>query len=101
MPGQHAHRRVHRRATHLAWPLLALAALALLACQRKSDLPEYGAMPAFALTDQAGATFGSTDVKGKVVVSNFVYTTCTDACPLLSAQMRDLQERLKSKGLFA
>jgi len=81
---------------------LGLIALLLLAvgCQRQPDLPDYGPTPRFALTDQSGASVRSEDLGGHVVVMDFVYTRCTDACPLLSARMRDLQERLKSEGLF-
>jgi protein SCO1 len=33
-------------------------------------------------------------IRGKVVVINFVYTTCTDICPLDTAKLRDVQQRL-------
>ncbi len=72
----------------------------MVGCRRGSDLPVLGAAPPFTLTDQTGQPFGSADVKGRVVIADFIYTRCTDACPLLSATMRDLQERLKTEGLF-
>jgi protein SCO1/2 len=81
--------------------LLALALLGLAACgPSRPPLEDYGAGPSFALTDQTGKRFGSADAQGRVVVATFIYTRCTDACPLITAKMRDVQEKLKSSGLF-
>lgn len=33
-------------------------------------------------------------IKGKVVVINFIYTTCPDSCPLETAQLREVQDIL-------
>ncbi|HET9594537.1 MAG TPA: SCO family protein [Anaeromyxobacteraceae bacterium] len=48
------------------------------------------------LLDQDGAEvhFKSDVVGDRLVVMNFVYTTCTTICPLLSARFARLQERL-------
>jgi len=35
-----------------------------------------------------------TDLRGKIVVVAFIYTRCADVCPLLTAKMAGLQERL-------
>lgn len=70
---------------------------------RRGDASEpgvYGEMPAFTLTDQEGRQVASSDVRGKVVVANFVYTHCTDTCPALSARMRLLQEHLRKERLL-
>jgi protein SCO1/2 len=40
------------------------------------------------------------DVRGKVVVADFIYTTCTDICPALTAQMAALRTRLAAEGLL-
>jgi protein SCO1/2 len=80
--------------------LVALLLAAVLACQPRPALPDYGAAPQFSLTDQFDQPFSSADTADRVVVVDFMYTSCTDICPLLSARMRDLQERLKSEGLF-
>lgn len=39
--------------------------------------------PVFALRDAAGRTNSSSDLRGKVVVLNFVYTNCPDVCPCM------------------
>ena len=48
------------------------------------------------LVDQDGAThrFRSDVVGDRILVMDFVFTTCTTICPLLSSKMAALQERL-------
>jgi protein SCO1/2 len=48
----------------------------------------------FSLIDQASGSFKFQALRGKVVLVTFMYTTCPDVCPLLTANMRVLQERL-------
>ena len=45
------------------------------------------AFPEFALHDQAGATFTRGTLSGHVVVANFMFTRCSQLCPLLRASM--------------
>ncbi len=63
-------------------------------------LRDYGVAPAFQLTDDLERPVNSNDLRGKVVVANFVYTHCTEICPLLSSQMQALQEQLQSARLL-
>jgi protein SCO1/2 len=72
---------------------LALA-VACLACQQEAPMDVYGSVPTFALTDQSGATFASQSLAGHVTLLDFIYTNCTDACPLLSATFQDAQRKL-------
>src|SRR5207253_7891202 len=58
------------------------------------DLPDLGQLPSFALVDQDGKPFGAAEVRGKVWVADFIFTSCSDACPRLTARMRSLQDRL-------
>jgi len=76
--------------------LLAAASAHGLAHQAKDDarLPVVGAAPVFALTDQDGARSTLDDLRGKVAVVTFIYATCTDTCPLLTAKMASLQKPL-------
>lgn len=57
-----------------------------------------GALPAFALTDQAGHPFGTRELAGKVWVADFIFTACQEACPLLSQRMHDVGRRTKQLG---
>jgi protein SCO1 len=53
--------------------------------------------PAFVLLNQEGNRFDSTTLRGKVVVLNFIFTTCTDVCPLFTANFAQLQRTLKNE----
>ena len=50
--------------------------------------------PNFVLTDQDGKRFDSTTLRGKIVALDFIYTTCTDICPLFTVNFAQLQRRL-------
>jgi len=81
------------------WLLFAALALAIpvmpmLLAGRTVDLPDLGQLPSFALIDQDGKPFGPAEVHGKVWVADFIFTSCSDACPRLTARMRSLQDRL-------
>jgi protein SCO1 len=57
-----------------------------------------GTLPAFTLTDQTGHAFGTRELAGKVWVSDFIFTACQEACPLLSQRMQDIARRTKNLG---
>ena len=57
-----------------------------------------GTLPRFALTDQTGRAFGTRELEGKVWVSDFIFTACQEACPLLSQRMQDVARRTKQLG---
>ena len=85
------------------WLLFAGLALAIplapiLLTRAAPRLPELGELPAFALTDQLGRPFGRGDLRGKVWVADFVFTSCSDACPRLTQRMKTLQDRLDPAG---
>jgi protein SCO1 len=57
-------------------------------------LPTVGPAPAFTLTDQSGNRVSLADQQGKVLAVTFIYTTCKDTCPLLTAKMATIQRNL-------
>jgi protein SCO1/2 len=67
---------------------------------RDAGLPVYGEAPVFAMVDQSGRPVRSEDLRGRVVVTNFIYTSCPDVCPVLSARMAALAARLRDAGLL-
>ena len=77
-------------------PAAVLACLLLLsACSRgRAEV-----MPAFALVDQAGAVVKSENLLGRAVVVSFVFTTCAEACPLVTAQLARTQSRVRAEKL--
>jgi protein SCO1 len=50
-----------------------------------------GQAPKFQLTAEDGKPFDSQSLNGHVWVADFVYTTCTGPCPMMSADMHRLQ----------
>jgi protein SCO1/2 len=51
----------------------------------------------FALIDQFGGRFTLADVKGRIVVADFFFTTCPTICPKMSVQMARVQEAFKDE----
>jgi len=57
-----------------------------------------GTLPAFTLTDQRGQPFGTRELAGKVWVADFIFTSCQEACPLLSQKMAEVGRRARRLG---
>jgi protein SCO1 len=77
-----------------ALPRAALALVcagALLGCHRERELPDYGAVPPFAMVDQSGKPFSDQTMRGKTWAAAFVFTRCPSACPRVTKVMRNVQ----------
>lgn len=79
--------------------LLLLAGLGVANCATGAPPGSpWGAdyFPNVPLVNQDGKTLRFYDdlIKGKVVLINFIYATCHDACPLETAKLRQVQEAL-------
>ena len=59
-------------------------------------LPIIGPAPEFKLTNQNGKRLALKELRGKVLAVTFIYASCADTCPLLTAKMAGLQSRLGS-----
>lgn len=53
--------------------------------------PVYGTVPDFLLLERSGRPIRLADLHGQIWIASFVFTNCTDACPLLTAAMAQLQ----------
>lgn len=71
-----------------------LLVLVLAGCGEEEALPEMLPIGEFALTDQDGRAFGSAELRGKVWVADFIFTSCPDICPVMSTQMANLHRRI-------
>ncbi|MEZ4737558.1 MAG: SCO family protein [Caldilineaceae bacterium] len=76
----------------LALPFLAMLAFAFF--KPILVMPRMGLGPGFALVDQAGQRLTNEDLRGRIVLYNFTYTTCADPCPQTGAVMQAVQEML-------
>ncbi|MER8640548.1 SCO family protein [Mesorhizobium sp. M1365] len=82
------------------WPARILV-LALMAgpahahdARHDERLPTIGQAPDFTLVSQDSVRVSLHDFRGKVVAVSFIYTHCTDVCPMLTAHMASVQEEL-------
>lgn len=87
----------------LALPLVALLTEARPAPEaapaEEAGLPVLAELPGIALTDHLGRPFGDAELEGRVWIANFVFTRCSESCPMLSRRMADLQARVDAAGL--
>src|SRR5262249_50718731 len=60
----------------------------------EQKLPIIGPAPDFALISQDGLPAGLGDFRGRVLAVTFIFTSCADTCPLLTAKMAKVQDEL-------
>jgi cytochrome oxidase Cu insertion factor (SCO1/SenC/PrrC family) len=53
----------------------------------------YGSVPEFSLVERSGKKTSLAALRGKVWIADFLYTNCTETCPLQTADMAKLQEQ--------
>lgn len=58
-------------------------------------LPDMGSLSDFQLIDHTGGEFTSRQMRGRIWVVDFIYTTCQAACPRMSREMKKVQDALK------
>ena len=56
----------------------------------RSRIPVIKPVPDFTFVDQEGRRFGSEQLKGKLTVLDFFFTSCRSVCPGMSAAMHEL-----------
>src|SRR5580700_5853000 len=77
-----------------------VAILTLPACGDREARGDYPAangnncLPEVSLIDQYGTTVSLASMKGKPVLIDFIYTSCTDTCPMLTAKMAAIARQL-------
>lgn len=106
--------RAHRRGTLLVRVLLLTSAahtgLSGVAVAHKPEPPSRGGPPVerreiyhrpprLDLVTQDGTPLSLNDLKGKVVLVTFFYSTCPDVCPVLTAKFALIQRKLKESRL--
>ncbi len=87
----------NRAFCRFAWVLLLVAAVSVGACRPEPPpLDDLGQVPDFSFVDQESKPIGMAQLKGKPWVANFVFTTCTTACPPLAQASHELQDKIKT-----
>ena len=76
--------------------LLILLTLLSLGCnkQKAEEIPVLNELPQFALVDHDGEPFPRSGLEGRLWVADFIFTSCQSSCPVLTAHMRGLQQRV-------
>ncbi len=77
--------------------LLGLSLFSYAACGKPAALPHYGTIPLFQFQDETGQSVGVQQLRGKVWVANFIFTSCAGTCPILTQKMRGLDADLPSE----
>lgn len=80
--------------TVLALVLAAIVTLFVATQLRKSNLPDWGQVHPFTLTNQFGRPFGLQDLSGKVWVADIIFSRCAGPCPKMTEQMSLLQKAI-------
>lgn len=63
----------------------------------RDDLPRLSEIPEFVATAETGVPVRRSDLGGKVVIADFIFTTCQGICPGMTAKMKSLAEGLREE----
>ena len=62
---------------------------------KENELPEIGMVPEFEFVNSEQETITLNNLKGKVWVADFIFTTCTMACPMMTGNMNIIHKKYK------
>ena len=68
--------------------------LTSFANQERVVLPSYGPVAGFSLIERSGREISLQDLRGRVWLANFIFTSCAGQCPTLNLKMSGLQKKL-------
>jgi protein SCO1/2 len=74
--------------------LLLLLVLSTLSCKPKLDLQPLFPVPDAKLVDETGKPVHLDALKGNVVVYDFIFTSCTATCPIMTNNMREVTPKI-------
>jgi len=75
--------------------LFAFPILKSIKRQLPDPLPIIGSVPDFTFMNENGQPFGSNELKGKVYIANFIFTSCQTVCPNLLGKIKTVQHRMR------
>lgn len=79
---------------------LTLVLIAAFARADSSRLAVIRKAPDFTLTTEQNAPFRFADMRGKVVLVSFIFTTCSGTCPATTHRMAQIQKELQTRNLL-
>ncbi len=78
---------------------MVLGAAAFKIFQPVQVVPRIRLAPGFSLIDQNGNRLTNEDLRGQIVLYNFIYTRCPEPCANLTQTMQEIQARLDEAEL--
>jgi protein SCO1 len=80
--------------------LLSFAYPLIKSVQREipEPAPAIFQVPSFKMINEFGKPFGSDDLKGRIYIANFMFTSCPSVCPELMKTMQVVQKRVRGLG---
>jgi protein SCO1 len=75
-------------------PLLLLIVIAAGACRRAEPLPLLYEVPDVSLVSDSSEPISLSTLRGNVVIYDFIFTSCTSICPMMTERMRQLADEL-------
>jgi protein SCO1/2 len=91
-----------RAGAHIALVVMSavlMAVLGFVVFRPIKVMPYLAVAPSYQLTSQEGRPVSNSDLYGRVVLYDFIYTHCTTVCPAMTGQMLQIQRRLAAMGL--
>lgn len=61
--------------------------------------PVIASLPIFALTERSGKTITLDDLKGRIWIADFIFTTCGGPCPIMTSRLGDFMQTLKERNI--
>ena len=89
--GRHGRQRWLLRLRHVTRYFLLLA---VIDCSAKPDLPKLYPVPDTQLVDETGKSVNLASMKGSVTVYDFIFTSCSGTCPIMTNNMRALTAKV-------
>ena len=80
---------------YIAVAVFLLATYFLNYTGTENELPEIGMVPEFEFVNSEQETITLNNLKGKVWVADFIFTTCTMACPMMTGNMNIIHKKYK------
>jgi protein SCO1/2 len=81
-------------------PFLVFGFFSLRSLEQPHQLDVLANVPAFQLVDNNGRSLELGQLKGYVWVADFIYTECPGPCPMMTAKLKRLQDRLAGLPQF-
>lgn len=96
---------VNRTLQAVLWALLVVVIVGLIAAFARQEwtkamrrsavtLDRFNTLPDFTLTERTGKDFGTKDLRGKIWLADFIFTSCPGPCPKMSEKFYEMQQAL-------